>query len=128
LCVDTLHFASELSAPAELWGDLDLPKVSREESRLAGTLIDASTTKKRVDLAQFKDEYNDELRALLEAKVEGREIVAPPDSKPEQVINLMDALKKSIAKKGRVATAKQITRTSLSRSQGRKPTKRRSAS
>ena len=34
---------------------------------------------------------------LIEAKVEGKEIVAPPEEQPQQVINLMDALKASVA-------------------------------
>lgn len=127
LCIDTLHYAAELRGPAEIWGKLDLPAVGKEEARLAATLMDASTSKNGVDVASFKDTYNTELRSLLEAKIEGREIAAPKQRKREQVINLMDALKKSIASKGRVATEKQITRTSLSRSQGRKPTKRKSA-
>jgi DNA end-binding protein Ku len=127
LCIDTLHYAAELRGPAEIWGKLDLPAVGKEEARLAAALIHASTSKTGVDLTSFKDTYNTELRSLLEAKVEGKEVAAPKQQKREQVINLMDALKKSIAKKARVETAKRITRTSLSRSQGRKPTKRKSA-
>lgn len=48
-------------------------------------------------LAQFKDVYEDRLRTLIEAKVEGREIVAPPAEKAPALGNLMEALERSLA-------------------------------
>ena len=50
-----------------------------------------------MSLASYKDRYVEELRTLIEAKVEGKEIVAPPEREAPHVINLMDALKKSVA-------------------------------
>ena len=97
-----LHYTSELRSPTEISGKLELPPVTREEARLAATLIKAST-KKQVNLEQYHDHYNDELRELIEAKVEGRKIVAPAPAKTTAVINLMDALKKSIATKSKAA-------------------------
>jgi non-homologous end joining protein Ku len=63
---------------------------------------------------------------MLEAKVAGREIVAPPaaSAKPP-VINLMDALRKSIDKQKHVVKAKEIARETLRRPKARKPTGRR---
>ncbi len=72
-------------------------KVSATEVKLAETLIKASTAKK-FDIAQYKDEYVNKLRTLIDAKVEGREIVTPPGEDEPVVVNLMDALKASLAR------------------------------
>jgi DNA end-binding protein Ku len=114
LCVETLHYAAELRSPAEIWNGLELPKVDREEARLAAMLVEASTSKS-LDLRKYKDDYNEKMRALLEAKVEGREIVVPPKTEPVPVINLMDALKQSLKGSGKVAAARQVAKASLSR-------------
>jgi DNA end-binding protein Ku len=41
--------------------------------------------------------YADNLRELIKAKAQGKEIVAPPAEEAAQVINLMEALRKSVA-------------------------------
>ena len=65
--------------------------------KLAETLIDASTDNK-FNMSRYKDAYTEKLKALIEAKVEGKELVAPPEQEHPQIINLMDALKQSVAK------------------------------
>jgi DNA end-binding protein Ku len=60
------------------------------------TLLEAFETPD-FSLAEYKDHYVEELTKLIEAKVEGKEIVAPPAREEPRVINLMDALKKSVA-------------------------------
>ncbi|MGD9724112.1 MAG: Ku protein [Pirellulales bacterium] len=121
LCVETLHYAAELRGPAELWGRLDLPKVEREEARLASMLIDASTAKS-VDLTRYRDTYNEQVRDLVEAKVEGREIVTAPEPAQPPVLNLMEALKKSLSSKDKVTSAKRVAADSLRRA-GKAPRK-----
>lgn len=50
-----------------------------------------------LDLSEFTDEYQAELRRIIEAKIAGEEIVAPPtEEAPAKVVNLMDALRKSL--------------------------------
>ena len=58
--------------------------------------------RRSVSLADYKDHYIEELTKLIEAKVSGQEVVSPPKSEEPHVINLMDALKRSVAaaKKG----------------------------
>src|SRR5437667_390516 len=63
-----------------------------EELKLIKTLIDAATDKK-FDMSRYKDTYTEKLTALIEAKIQGKEIVAPPMQEHPQIINLMDALK-----------------------------------
>ena len=68
-----------------------------DELNLVKTLIKASTPKK-FDLAKYEDVYTKKLTELIEAKVAGKEIVAAPVTEHPQVINLMEALKQSVAK------------------------------
>ena len=43
-----------------------------------------------------RDDYQVGLREIIDAKIEGREIVAPEVEAPPKVVNLMDALRKSL--------------------------------
>src|SRR5437879_1690245 len=71
-------------------------KIDPQELQLARTLIQASATEE-ADLGKYQDLYTEKLAKLIEAKVAGKELVSPPPSKDAQVINLMDALKQSLA-------------------------------
>ena len=59
--------------------------------------VDA-VTPAEFDFAKYKDLYTAKLTELIETKVAGKEIVAAPAQEHPQVINLMDALKQSVAK------------------------------
>ena len=63
--------------------------------QLAQTLI-RSWFPSDFDFAAYEDRYREKLQELIEAKVQGREIVVPEEEEKPEVINLMDALKKSI--------------------------------
>lgn len=90
-----LSYADEIRQPDGFEaGDA---KVTPEELKLAETLIKASTAKK-FDFSKYEDTYTHKLRALIEAKVAGHEIVAPPAEEQPAIVNLMDALKKSVAR------------------------------
>jgi DNA end-binding protein Ku len=49
------------------------------------------------DPEEYQNEYRNDLRAMLEAKLEGKEIVAPEPAKEAPVVDLMEALKQSVA-------------------------------
>jgi DNA end-binding protein Ku len=72
-------------------------EVGPEEIKLSKTLIDAKT-QKTFDFSKYKDTYTEKLTQLIEAKVSGKELVVPPPQEHAQIINLMDALKQSVAK------------------------------
>jgi DNA end-binding protein Ku len=97
LTLSMLHYAAEMRTPADFDEDLELPAVAKQELKLAQTLIDASTTKK-FDLGKYENTYTESLKALIDAKVEGKELVAPPQVEEPQVINIMDALRESVAR------------------------------
>lgn len=92
-----LKLEAEVSKPATFEEDLVKVDPAPEELKLAKTLIDAATVKK-LDYAKYRNLYVEKLTKLIEAKVEGKELVAPPAQEQAHVINLMDALRESVAK------------------------------
>jgi DNA end-binding protein Ku len=97
LTMTMLCYDSQVTKPATFEGELTKTPVEPEELKLAKTLIEASTAEK-FDIAKYKDDYTEKLTQLIEAKVAGKEIVAPPVHEQAQIINLMDALRQSVAK------------------------------
>ena len=69
-------------------------KVKPEEIKLAKQVI--STFEGPLNLADYKDEYREGLQKIIDAKIAGEEIVAPSIETPPRVVNLMEALKKSL--------------------------------
>jgi DNA end-binding protein Ku len=59
-----------------------------------------------LDLADYRDEYQAELQKMIDAKVAGEDFVAAPEDAPEKVVNLMEALRKSL---DQVSAAKKKT-------------------
>ena len=96
LCLEMLHYSAQVRSIESVAGELSLPTVKKEELRLASKLIEASA-RAGFDFAQYVDQYTNRLKELIDAKVEGKEIVAPPQEDETPVINLMDALRKSVA-------------------------------
>ena len=57
-----------------------------------------------LNLKDYKDEYREGLQRIIDAKIAGEEVVAPTAEAPPRVVNLMEALKKSL---DAVSTAKK---------------------
>jgi DNA end-binding protein Ku len=68
--------------------------VKPEEIKLAKQVI--QTFEGPLNLADYKDEYREGLQKIIDAKIAGEEIVAPSVETPPKVVNLMEALKKSL--------------------------------
>jgi DNA end-binding protein Ku len=68
---------------------------------IAGLIIDRKKT--RFDPSHFEDRYEDALAALIEAKRSGKKPPKPAPKPKENVVSLMDVLKKSLAKEGKPA-------------------------
>jgi DNA end-binding protein Ku len=97
LVMTTLHYQSEVSSPAAFEEEVPKVSVAADELKLAKALVQASATDKP-DLGKYRDLYTEKLTQLIDAKVSGKELVSPPPSDHVEVINLMDALKKSVEK------------------------------
>jgi DNA end-binding protein Ku len=71
-------------------------KIDAKKMKLAQTLIETST-ERHFTPARFEDRYQEGLDRLIGAKIKGEQIVAPDEEPEPEVINLMDALRKSVA-------------------------------
>jgi DNA end-binding protein Ku len=49
-----------------------------------------------LNLKDYKDEYKEGLRKIIDAKIAGEEIIAPEVQEPARVVDLMEALKRSL--------------------------------
>jgi DNA end-binding protein Ku len=94
-----MRFADEVMPPSELDDALPdkKPKVAKKEREMAEQLIESLSTE--FDPSAYRDEYREQLLALIERKAEGKEIVAPEVEKPKatKAPDLMAALEESIA-------------------------------
>jgi len=95
LIMYTLRHADEIRAmdAIEELGGVPV-KVKAEEVKLARQVM--STFEGEVDFKAYRDEYQDGLRQIIDAKIEGREVVVPEVEAPPKVVNLMEALRKSL--------------------------------
>jgi DNA end-binding protein Ku len=95
LVMYTMRHASEVRAMSSI-DELKLvpAKIKPDEIKLARQVIGNFET--GGDLTQYKDEYQEELRKMIDAKVEGKEIVGPAEEETPKVVNLMEALRQSL--------------------------------
>jgi DNA end-binding protein Ku len=95
LAMTVLFYESQVKSPESFEEEVSEPKLSAQELKLASTLVEASTVEE-FDFSRFKDVYTERVASLLEAKADGKAVRAPKKEKVPGVINLMDALKKSL--------------------------------
>ena len=105
LVMYTMRHASEVRAMSAIDELQTVPaKIKPDEVKLARQVI--GSFESEGDLSQYRDDYQDELRKIIDAKIAGEEIVTPVDEAPPKVVNLMDALRQSLE---RVSTTKKRT-------------------
>ncbi len=106
LMLHTMYFADEVRD----FGEIDKgesAKIRDGELDLAQRLID-ELTREEFKPEQYQDEYRQRVLDLVNSKVEGKEITtATPEAPRAQVIDLMEALKESLARRGDGADAKK---------------------
>jgi len=103
LVMFTLRHASEVRAMSAI-DELNLvPKsIKPDEVKLAKQVIGSFETEG--DLTQYRDDFQTELRRVIDAKIAGEEVVQATDEAPPKVVNLMEALRQSLE---RVSTDKK---------------------
>jgi DNA end-binding protein Ku len=95
LVMYTLHHAAEIRSIDSIDELSSVPaQVNADELKLARQVI--GTFDKTLDISAYHDEYKEGLRRVIDAKIAGREVVAPDDEAPPKVVNLMEALRKSL--------------------------------
>jgi len=95
LVMEQLHYPDELRAFSEV--PLGEEKVKKEELALAVQLIEQAATDEFAP-EQYKDEVRERVMTLIQQKIDGEDITAAPAEEPQaQIIDLMEALKASVA-------------------------------
>jgi DNA end-binding protein Ku len=104
LALETLFLAEDVRSQAEIDEAVAGTEVKKEELDLASQVMQSLVDD--FDPSELVSEYRRDLRALLEAKLEGREIAKPEPVAETPVVDLMEALKRSVAEaQGRKKTA-----------------------
>lgn len=93
ILVETLLFAEEVKETPK---ELGHPQVQEAELTMAKTLINAMVQPFRPE--QYQDEYKAKLWEIINKKTQGKEITAPAENIQVNVIDIMEALKQSLAK------------------------------
>jgi DNA end-binding protein Ku len=95
LIMYTLRHANEIRSMDAIDELADMPAaVKPDEVKLAQQVI--GTFAGDVDFESYQDDYQVGLREIIDAKIEGREIAVPEVETPPKVVNLMEALRKSL--------------------------------
>jgi DNA end-binding protein Ku len=95
LVMYTLHHAAEIRGMGDIEELAAVPaKVRPEEVQLAKQVI--GTFARKLDLGDYRDEYREGLQKIIDAKIAGEEVVSPAIEMPPKVVNLMEALRKSL--------------------------------
>ncbi|MEA2873397.1 MAG: end-binding protein Ku [Hyphomicrobiales bacterium] len=89
-----LRYKNEVRDEADYFDDIPDVKVPPDMVKLAEHILEQK--KGQFDPGKFEDRYEDALQALIKAKRAGKEPPAAPTPKPSNVINLMDALRRSV--------------------------------
>jgi DNA end-binding protein Ku len=118
LLLETLFFAEDVRSKAEIEEAVAETEVREPELKLAEQVI-ASLTGEWVP-SDFENDYRRDLAKMLEAKLAGQEIVAPEPIAEAPVIDLMEALRQSVADaQGRRAAVKDAKDSSDGKAAGK---------
>lgn len=114
LIMDTLRYAYEVREAEQYFEDLpEKAEINKEQLELATQLIQQKT--KSFDPRSFKDHYQEGLLEIIQAKLKGKKIATTGKTeKPENVVNIVDALRQSLAQSGKKAAQKEKKKTTKS--------------
>ncbi|MDP1571995.1 MAG: Ku protein [Vicinamibacterales bacterium] len=107
LVMHTLHHAAEIRTIDQIDELREVRgQVAPAEAKLASQVI--QSLEGPLDLRDYQDEYQQGLRQIIEAKIAGEEIAMPEESTPPKVVDLMEALRRSLdsVSQGKKKTAK----------------------
>jgi DNA end-binding protein Ku len=127
LVMTMLSYDHQVTKPAAFTEEVTHSQPSPDELKLAKALIESASTDK-FDMSRYQDKYTENLSKLIEAKVSGQELVAPPVQEQAQVINLMDALRQSVEKMQKTGTGGAAPAVAAVAGEEEKPPKKMAAS
>jgi DNA end-binding protein Ku len=97
MTLHTMFYTNEIRQVAEYGRTDSAAEPKEQEKKLAAQLIESLAAKFQPE--KYKDQYQEAMSALIEAKQQGQEVAEAHHPKLAPVIDLMEALKKSIAEK-----------------------------
>jgi len=100
----TLRYPYEVRNANDYFEDIPDEKIPKDMLELASHIV--STKAGHFDPDEFEDRYEDALKDLLKRKQEGKPIERPEKREPTNVVNLMDALRRSVEAGGASAATK----------------------
>jgi DNA end-binding protein Ku len=123
LALETMFLAEDVNSQAEIEETVAENKVKEAELDLARQVIDSLAGE--FDPADLTSEYRTDLRQMLEAKLAGQEIAKPVEAPTETpVVDLMEALKQSVAEVSGKQPAKRARAAPKSGSRKRVPARK----
>ncbi len=119
LVMTLLNFESQVKQPEAFAGEVSGAAVSSEERRLAASLLESATTDE-LEMSRYKDDYAAKLAKLIERKSHGasKHVRAAHGERP--VMDLMDALRRSLSHEKSRARRRSTKETSAPRPHRRK--------
>jgi DNA end-binding protein Ku len=122
----TLRYPYEVRNEEDYFDDIPNEKIPKDMLDLASHIVE--TKSGHFEPKEFQDQYEDALKELLKKKQKGQNIELPKQHAPSKVINLMDALRRSVegeraggeAHKGRHAASRKRAHKKTARSHPRK--------
>ena len=124
LTIHTMFYQNEIRPAAE-YGSTDKSEIKEQEKALAMRLIESLATHFKPE--KFHDAYQENLQKLIEAKAHGQKLSIVPPSAKAPVIDLMEALKKSLAAKPAPAAAPEKAPLGVAPKRAESPRKNRKA-
>ncbi len=103
MTLHTMFYTDEIRQVAEYGRTDSAAEPKEQEKKLAEQLIESLAAK--FEPEKYKDQYQESMRAMIEAKRQGQEVAEAQHPKLAPVIDLMEALKKSIAEKQQPAAS-----------------------
>lgn len=122
LTIHTMFYQNEIR-PAVEYGSTNKSEIKEQEKALAMQLIESLATHFKPD--KFHDAYQENLQKLIEAKAHGQKLSVVPHTTKAPVIDLMEALKKSLS--GKPATAPEKAPLRVAPKRAESPRKNRKA-
>jgi DNA end-binding protein Ku len=94
----TLRYPYEVRKEDEYFDDIPEAKITKDMLDLATHIVETKTGE--FNPQKFEDQYEDAVKELLKKKQHGEKIEVPKERAPAKVVNLMEALRQSIAAEG----------------------------
>jgi DNA end-binding protein Ku len=117
----TLRYPYEIRKPKDYFDDIPDVKIPKDMLELARHIVKTKVGHFKPE--RFEDQYENALKDLIRKKQSGKPIEAPERREPAKVINLMDALRRSVAAEKKPPAGRAAARKTASR-QRRAPAKR----